>query len=262
MDLLLIVGKAFGFLAVALLLGQYVSRSLFKVASALHGSELLIVTALAICFGIAWLAGELGLAPIVGAFAAGLILDRVQYRELAVRDGNRELEELLRPLADLFVPVFFVMMGIQVDLRSVADPSALGLAAVLIVAAVIGKQACALGVLGRGVDRLSVGLGMIPRGEVGIIFAAIGRQLRIGGERVIDAGTFSALIDHGDGHDAGHAALAEVVPRPTLGRGRGMIDPAHRASEEEIMLPEVAVGRHCCAESIHSTITARWWAMP
>ena len=193
-ELAIIVAKALGFLAAALLFGQYVSRTLFKAASVLHGSGLLIVTALALCFSFAWLAGEVGLAPIVGAFAAGLILERVQYRELAARAGQHELEELIRPLADLLVPVFFVMMGIQVDLRSVADPSALGLAAALIAAAVVGKQACALGVLGRGVDRLSVGLGMIPRGEVGLIFAAIGRQLRIGGERVVDGETFSALV--------------------------------------------------------------------
>ena len=106
------------------------SRTVFKAASYLHGSGMLTVTALAICFFFSWLASQVGLAPIVGAFAAGLILEKVQYRELAQRH-SRELEELMRPLADLLVPIFFVMMGVQVDLRSFADPKVLGLAAVL-----------------------------------------------------------------------------------------------------------------------------------
>ena len=87
---------------------------------------MLTVTALAICFLFSWLASQMGLAPIVGAFAAGLILEKVQYRELAERHGRHELEELIRPLADLLVPIFFVMMGVQVDLRSFADPRVLG----------------------------------------------------------------------------------------------------------------------------------------
>lgn len=190
----LTVGKAVVFLFGALLLGQFVSRSLFRAANRLHGSGLLLITALAFCFGLAWLASEVGLAPIVGAFAAGLILEKVQYRELAHREGERELEDLVKPLADLLVPIFFVMMGFQVDLRSFADPSVLKLSALLIVAAVIGKQICGLGVLERGLDRRSIGIGMIPRGEVGLIFAAIGRQLRVGGERVVDDGVYSALI--------------------------------------------------------------------
>ena len=186
--------KAVGFLVGALIVGHFVSRTLFKLASHLEGSGLLVVASLAFCFGLAWLSSVVGLAPIVGAFAAGLILERVQYRELADREGHHELDSLIKPLSDLFVPIFFVMMGIQVNLASFADPRVLGLAAVLIVAAVIGKQLCGLGALGRGLDRRSIGIGMIPRGEVGLIFAAIGRQLQVGGQSVVDEGIYSALI--------------------------------------------------------------------
>jgi Kef-type K+ transport system membrane component KefB len=193
-ELATIAAKAIGFLLVALTLGQYISRPLFKIASYLRGKGLLIVAALAICFGFAWAADAAGLATIVGAFAAGLILEKVHYRELATARGEGELEELIKPLGDLLVPIFFVEMGVHVDLRSLADVSVLGLAAALIVVAVIGKQACGLGVLEKGVDRTTVGIGMIPRGEVGLIFAAIGLQLRIGSERIIDASTYSALI--------------------------------------------------------------------
>ncbi|MBZ5628820.1 MAG: cation:proton antiporter, partial [Acidobacteriia bacterium] len=75
---------------------------------------------------------------------------------------------------EFLVPIFFVLMGMRVELRAFAQPGVLGLAALLTVAAIAGKQACALGVLGRGMDRLSVGIGMIPRGEVGLITASIG----------------------------------------------------------------------------------------
>jgi Kef-type K+ transport system membrane component KefB len=79
-------------------------------------------------------------------------------------------------------------------LKSFANPSVLGLATVLTIAAIIGKQACSLGVIGGGIDRLTVGLGMIPRGEVGLIFANIGMALTIGSERIIDQSTYSAVV--------------------------------------------------------------------
>lgn len=193
-DLTWIVLKATGFLVGAIVLGQFVSRQLFKVVGYLQGQGLLIVTALAICFTFAWGADAAGLATIVGAFAAGLVLEKVHYRELASRNGEQELDYLIRPLANLFVPIFFVEMGVHVDLTSFAQISVLGLAAVLIVVAILGKQACALGVLQPGADRLTVGLGMIPRGEVGLIFAATGMQLQIGNKQVIDSNTYSALV--------------------------------------------------------------------
>jgi Kef-type K+ transport system membrane component KefB len=193
-ELAIICGKALGFLAGAFFLGQFISRPLFYLASYLRGRGLLIISSLALCFAFAWAANAAGLATIVGAFAAGLILEKVHYRELLAKDQEQELEHLIRPLVSLFVPIFFVEMGVHVDLRSFADVSVLGLAAALTCVAVIGKQACGLGVVQRGVDRLTVGLGMIPRGEVGLIFAAIGLQLKIGEERIVKASTYSALV--------------------------------------------------------------------
>ena len=85
-------------------------------------------------------------------------------------------------------------MGLRTDLAVFANPRVLVLAGALTVAAVLGKQACSLGIVGKGVDRLSVGLGMIPRGEVGLIFANIGLGLVVAGERIVDAATFSAIV--------------------------------------------------------------------
>ena len=96
-------------------------------------------------------------------------------------------------MATLLVPVFFVLMGLRVELAAFARPDILGLAAALTLAAVLGKQACSLGAFG-GLDRLSVGIGMIPRGEVGLIFAGIGLTLTLGGERIVDPGVFSAVV--------------------------------------------------------------------
>ena len=142
--------------------------------------------ALGFCFSLAYLASVAGLAPIVGGFAAGLILDKVHYQDLLARDhARRDVPELLEPISTFLVPVFFVLMGMRVDLSVFGTPGVLGFAAVLTVAAVAGKQACGLAVLERGADRIAVGLGMIPRGEVGLIFASIGATLTIAGERVV-----------------------------------------------------------------------------
>ena len=193
--LLAIVGKALGFLVLAVVVGRWLSRVTFRFAARLPGEGLLLSFALAFCFAVSFAAGKAGLAPIVGAFAAGLVLEDVHYEDLRARDPQRrELHHLLEPLAGFLVPVFFVLMGMGVDLSVFTHAGVLGFAAVLTVAAMLGKQACALGALGKGTDRIAVGLGMIPRGEVGLIFASIGRTLTIGGERVVDDTVYSAVV--------------------------------------------------------------------
>lgn len=195
---LLILGKALGFLAGALLLGGYLSPKLFRVASFLNVQHMLLVTSLGLCFSLAWIASRIGLAPIVGAFAAGLILDAVHYQDFSDR-GEHRIEELIRPISAFLVPVFFVMTGMQVSLGALADPGILALAAALTVVAILGKQVCALGVLERGLDRIAVGIGMIPRGEVGLIFANMGLALQMRGasgemRAVVTPEIFSAAV--------------------------------------------------------------------
>ncbi|MFL5505504.1 MAG: cation:proton antiporter, partial [Gemmatimonadales bacterium] len=179
--------------AAALWLGQALAPRLFHGASRLRGQGVLLATALAFCFGLAWTASSLGLAGIVGAYAAGLVLDRVHYQDFTNR-GERHIEDLLKPLTQVLVPVFFVVMGMQVELRALAQPGIPSLAALLIVAAVLGKQACSLGALRGRLDALSIGIGMIPRGEVGLIFASLGLTLTIGGKPVVDPSLYAALV--------------------------------------------------------------------
>jgi len=193
--LFIIIGKSIGFLLVAVLLGtKLLTRPMFKAASYLRGHGLLVATALVICFGFGWAASQIGLDPIVGAFAAGLILERAHYHELGKRESV-ELEEALAPLTALLVPIFFVEMGLAVDLTQFADKSVWAFAAALTVVAIIGKQVCTFGVLEKGLNKWAVGLGMIPRGEVGLIFAGIGLKLKMpDGSPVISSSVYSAIV--------------------------------------------------------------------
>jgi Kef-type K+ transport system membrane component KefB len=192
-DVLAPLLKATAFLVGALAIGALLSRKLFSLAARLRARGVLLALGLSFCFLLSWLANAIGLAAIVGAFAAGLLLEHSHYQEFVVR-GERGLEELIHPISSFLAPVFFVLMGMHTDLRSLFRPDVVGLGGALIVAAILGKQACSLGVLGRGVDRLTVGIGMIPRGEVGLIFANIGLGLRLEGQPVIQPETFSAVV--------------------------------------------------------------------
>jgi Na+:H+ antiporter len=188
-----VVGKASVFLVGAVALGVYVSPVLFDQAASLKSRDVLLAVGLAFCFSFSWLAQKAGLAPIVGAFAAGLTLEALHYRRFIDR-GERSLEELVHPISAFLVPFFFVVMGARTDLATFADPHVIGTAAALTLAAIVGKQACSAGVIESGVDRLSVGIGMVPRGEVGLIFANVGVGLTLGGETIVDAGTYSAVV--------------------------------------------------------------------
>jgi Na+:H+ antiporter len=189
----LVVSKAVAFLFGALWLGSIISPRFFGLTARLRGASLLLATALVFCFSLAAGAAAIGLAPIVGAYAAGLILERVHYREFSAR-GEHELETLIRPISGFLVPVFFVMMGLKVELAEMFEARQLGLAVLVVLAAIIGKQACALGGIRSALDKLTIGIGMIPRGEVGLIFANLGLGLTIHGERIVDQTMFSTVV--------------------------------------------------------------------
>jgi Kef-type K+ transport system membrane component KefB len=185
--------RALAFLVGSLVIGIKLSPRLFALLSKMQTRGVLLAAGLAFCFFLAWVANWIGLAPIVGAFAAGLILEDAHYREFMKR-GEQGLEELVHPIAAFLVPIFFTLMGMRTDLTALMQPGVLALAAALTLAAIIGKQACALGVLGGGVDRLTVGIGMVPRGEVGLIFANVGLTLSIQGRPILDQSTYAAVL--------------------------------------------------------------------
>ena len=197
-DVGLIAAKSLLFLVAAIAIGHFVMPRVLRGAGRFETRGVLLTLAISFCLFLAWAASKVALAPIVRAFAAGLILDQVHYRPKGGRT-ERDLNDLLQPVSTVLVPIFFVLMGLKVDLRLFARGDILGFAAMLTIAAIIGKQVCGLVVLDRGVNRVAVGLGMIPRGEVGLIFAGIGATLMLPtaagvNEPVINAATFGAVV--------------------------------------------------------------------
>ena len=190
--------KALAFFAVAFAIGRFAVPPIFRGGGLLKTRGVLLALAIAFCFGLSWMAAKVGLAPIVGAFAAGLVLEEVHFKPFLER-GERNLHDLLSPVTSIFVPIFFVLMGMKVDLRTLANRSSLGFAVLLTIAAIVGKQICSLAVAERGLNRLAVGLGMVPRGEVGLIVAGIGATLVLPNsagvpEPVVNAATFGAVV--------------------------------------------------------------------
>jgi Kef-type K+ transport system membrane component KefB len=197
-DVGIIAVKAFAFLIGSIAIGHLLMPRLLRRAGRFETRGVLLTLAISFCLLLSWAAAKVGLAPIVGAFAAGLILDEVHYKPTGGRT-ERKLHDLLQPVSTILVPIFFVLMGLKVDLRLFVRFDLLGFAAALTIAAIIGKQVCALGVTDRGINRFAVGLGMIPRGEVGLIFAAIGANLMLPSttgtlEPVISSAIFGAVV--------------------------------------------------------------------
>ena len=198
LDIIIITGKAVAFLFGAIIIGRYLTPHIFRGAGRFESRGVLVALSIGFCFLLAWAAARTGLAPIVGAFAAGLVLDEVHFETFEER-GKQDLQRLITPVSAVLVPIFFVLMGMRVDLRAFARVELLGFAAALTMAAIIGKQICSLVVVERGLNRWAIGLGMIPRGEVGLIFAGLGATLMLPNAQgvsqpVINAGTFSVVV--------------------------------------------------------------------
>ena len=177
------------FMAAVVFLGDRVAGRLARAFRRLEPTQTRLLFALTLAFLMGWLANRIGLATIVGAFAAGLIVSDTHFPAREEKDGEsvQTMHALVAPLEQIFAPVFFLLMGMQVNLSTFAQPGTLAMAAALTVAAVAGKVVC--GLAAGGTDRLSVGLGMVPRGEVGLIFASVGKGLG-----VIDDALFSAVV--------------------------------------------------------------------
>lgn len=190
---LIIVFKSLAFLVGAVVVGGYVAKTVLDLGAKAKVGGMAVVLSIGHCFSLAGLAELVGLAPIVGAFAAGLVL-REEYFSGYTNMKHEKFEEIISPISQILVPVFFVVMGLKVELQSFADLGVLQFAAALSLAAILGKQVCSLGVLEKGLNRAAIGVGMIPRGEVGLIFAKIGAGLMVAGHPVFGPETFSAMV--------------------------------------------------------------------
>jgi Kef-type K+ transport system membrane component KefB len=178
-------GLAFGFLLAALVLGRWLVPPLVGAARRVEVPGTLMVLALMLAFGLAWAADRVGSAPIIGAFAAGLLLRRAGHAH--------RIEHSIAALGQFLVPLFFVTVGAAVDVRvfNPFDPAnhrTLAVGGLLIAVAVASKFAAGYAPFWFKGRKAVIGVGMIPRGEVGLIFAQMGL-----GSGVFDAGLFSAV---------------------------------------------------------------------
>jgi Kef-type K+ transport system membrane component KefB len=171
-NVIYLIVSATAFLIGAILLGGVFNKSFEAIVEKLKTRGNIIIPAFIFAFFMAFLGNAIHLEAILGAFAAGLVLDET--------DARNELDELIKPIADVFVPIFFVTVGARADL-GVLNPaipenrSGLSIAIFLIVVAIVGKIVTGWAVFGQpGINRLAIGVGMIPRGEVGLVFAGIG----------------------------------------------------------------------------------------
>ena len=172
LNVVYLIISATAFLLGSICFGKFFNKSFVAIAGKLQTRGKLVIPALIFAFSMAFLAHAIHLEAILGAFAAGLVLDET--------DKRKELDQQVIPIADILVPVFFVSVGARVDL-SVLNPTSadnrqgLIIAAFLIVVAIIGKVITGWSIWGKEkINRIAIGIGMIPRGEVGLVFAGIG----------------------------------------------------------------------------------------
>jgi Kef-type K+ transport system membrane component KefB len=172
LNVVYLIVSATGFLLGAILLGKFFNQGFVAIADRLQTRGALVIPAITFALVMSFLANIIHLEAILGAFAAGLVLDE--------SDTRKELDQQIIPIADILVPIFFVTVGAKADL-SVLNPivaenrEGLIIASFLITVAIIGKVITGWVVFGQpGINRLAIGFGMIPRGEVGLVFAGIG----------------------------------------------------------------------------------------
>lgn len=171
-NIIYLIISAATFLIGAILVGRFLKDYYVGLVNQMKTRGQLLLTALIFAFILSYIATAIQLEAILGAFAAGLVL--------AETDKRQELEEQVIPVADLFVPIFFVCVGARTDL-SVLNPAipanreGLVIAAFLIVVAIVGKVITGFTIFGQEkLNKLAIGVGMIPRGEVGLVFAGVG----------------------------------------------------------------------------------------
>jgi Kef-type K+ transport system membrane component KefB len=183
----LIILKAGLFLVSAAWIGSKVSGKAISWLGGLGGAKPIgfLIWILTFCFLSAYLASLVGLAPIVGAFAAGIMLDRCTLDELL--GEHKKIEDYTAPITAFLTPIFFAKVGLSLDLKGVWG--CLPLALILI--ACISKLLSGYLFLPfkTQIDRLLVGVGMLPRGEVGLVVATIGRQIGL-----LDLELYSELL--------------------------------------------------------------------
>jgi len=166
------------FLVLAFGMGPYFLNLTIRMVKRFSLGEAKLFIVFLFVMTLAWLANAVGLATIIGAFAAGVILNEGYFESLDTKAKSLSIKDLIAPLEAILVPIFFVLMGVQVKLEMFMDLQVIYMTTGLLTAAIIGKVMCGIGVRAKS-NRLAIGFGMLPRGEVGLVFAAIGKSLGV-----------------------------------------------------------------------------------
>jgi Kef-type K+ transport system membrane component KefB len=179
LQVLKVVGLSVGFLVVTIFAGNYLVKFFIRIIDRMHVRGILVVSAVIFALLLAYAAKMVGTAVIIGSFAAGLLLARTHKAEV--------IENRLKPIADFFTPLFFVYMGATMNLRTLNpfNPQNLHMLLIfigIIVIAIVGKLVSGYAVYKEDVRNTAIGIGMVPRGEVGLIFAEVGRRAGIIGD--------------------------------------------------------------------------------
>lgn len=177
------------FLAAAIFIGPYFLKLIIRLVRQLTVLEAKLFISFLFVMLMSWLANLAGLATIIGAFAAGLILHDGYFHHWGdVNKHEFTIKDLVSPIEAILAPIFFVLIGIQVKIESFLSWQIIGFASALIVVAIIGKVICGWGAR-KLHNRWAIGIGMMPRGEVGIVFAGLGKSIGVINDQI-----FSSVI--------------------------------------------------------------------
>ena len=199
-------GLAFGFTGFLVFVGLRAIRRLVPLVHRLHLEHAMFIFGLLLLLGLSYLANHIGIAAIIGAFMAGLLL--------ADYSRESEMDTRMHAIGELLMPFFFVDIGMRVTGRFFTEGSTLLFALLLIVVAALTKLVgCGLGAARLGWrEATAIGVGMIPRGEVGIIVAQLGLTIQ-----VLSDTTYSVLV--------AMAVVTTLMVPPILQRMLGVLRP-------------------------------------
>lgn len=187
-DIGVILIKTTAFFAGAFIIGRYILSGTVRVFDLNTSSGIWTAFALILALAFAQVSAMAGLAPIIGSFMAGLVLEEIHFKS-APKMNIHSLQDLLKPITDMLLPIFFVGIGAQVKLEAFASLKSIAVIIALVVLAVVGKVAAGFVVRGKNFDRLGIGIGMVPRGEVGLIFSAYGLK-----HNIISSPSYAILV--------------------------------------------------------------------
>ncbi len=189
-----IILLAIVFFLSVLTLGRWLLAKLVDFFQFMEAWEAKLFAAFIFVMSLAWFATLMNLAALIGAFAAGLIVhDDFFTAKNKKAETSLSIKNLIAPFEAILAPVFFMLIGIQVKLETFLDTQVLMMALLLITAAIIGKLLSGLGASKKD-DRLLIGIGMLPRGEVGLVFASIGKTLNVVSDQLFTAIVLMVIV--------------------------------------------------------------------